>query len=357
MLCELAQIKRRMGDYLASCLQAFESQRLAKVSADLYREADALRVQCLCWDFLGQYSHVISLAKQARNNLKLCGMSRGAMDGAIMTTLAEVHRAKSEYVDARNIHIELLLNLSSEQEAYQSALALTNIALIDVEIGGSKQDVQEKLNTAQSLFTAVDFTLGRIFCDLYQAFLEAREGDLLTSRTHIQQCLALAWGKDTEIVTECLQALGDFNLWSTMNHSSQVWTVTFLAHSLKQKQKLQIWKALQFMGDTYLVDGDEHTSISLFTLALEGFTKMDVHRGRAECMLHLGDISHGNGDIAEAAELWTAARPLFERSSQAKQIVQVDDRLAGIRDQLLVIPPIPAASLKPTLTTEAAQQH
>jgi hypothetical protein len=108
------------------------------------------------------------------------------------------------------------------------------------------------------------------------------------------------------------------------------WTAVYLVNSLQRKEKLGIYKAFQFLGDIFLLQNDEHTAISLFTVALEGFTQMDVHRSRAECMLHLGDISRGDGDLLKAVEFWEAARPLFERSSQAKQVENIDGRLVGV---------------------------
>ncbi|KAJ7854902.1 hypothetical protein B0H13DRAFT_2358209 [Mycena leptocephala] len=62
---------------------------------------------------------------------------------------------------------------------------------------------------------------------------------------------------------------------------------------------------------------------------------MDLHRSRAECMLRLGDISNGLGDLLKAVEFWEAARPLFERSSQAKQVQHIDERVANINEAVL----------------------
>jgi hypothetical protein len=113
------------------------------------------------------------------------------------------------------------------------------------------------------------------------------------------------------------------------------WTTVFLVHSLKRKEKLGIYKALQFLGDIFLSQNDEHTAASLFTVALEGFTKMDVHRSRAECMLRFGDISMGHGDLLNAVEFWERARPLFEFSSQTKQVQNINERLVGISEDVL----------------------
>ncbi|KAJ7339123.1 hypothetical protein DFH08DRAFT_812521 [Mycena albidolilacea] len=61
---------------------------------------------------------------------------------------------------------------------------------------------------------------------------------------------------------------------------------------------------------------------------------MDVHQSRAECLLRLGDISKGRGDITAAERFWEAARPLFEWSSQAKQVNKIDERLAVVSEDL-----------------------
>jgi hypothetical protein len=52
-------------------------------------------------------------------------------------------------------------------------------------------------------------------------------------------------------------------------------------------------------------------------------------------MLRLGDSSKRHGEILKAVEFWEAARPLFERSSQAKQVQHIDDRVANISRDVL----------------------
>ena len=53
-------------------------------------------------------------------------------------------------------------------------------------------------------------------------------------------------------------------------------------------------------------------------------------------MLRLGDISKQHGDFLKAVEFWHRARPLFEWSSQAKQINQIDERLASVSEDVLL---------------------
>jgi hypothetical protein len=52
-------------------------------------------------------------------------------------------------------------------------------------------------------------------------------------------------------------------------------------------------------------------------------------------MMRLGNISNNHGDQSKAIELWTTARPLFERSSQLKEVQCVDEKIAGIGSDIL----------------------
>ncbi|KAJ7442888.1 hypothetical protein FB451DRAFT_1376861 [Mycena latifolia] len=207
------------------------------------------------------------------------------------------------------------------------------MAQIDVEIGACRIGVRRNIDRARELFSSMGHSIGIIFCDMITAGLYVNVGDSLKAMTLFQKCLQFAWGKYTEAVSYCLEKLGNASLWVATDHMTLKWTATFLIHSLKLKRKLEIHKALQFLGDMYLADGDQETAISLFTVALEGFTKMDVHRSKAECILQLGDISERNGDLPKAVELWKTARSLFERSSQAKQLTHTEERLARAINQ------------------------
>jgi hypothetical protein len=46
-------------------------------------------------------------------------------------------------------------------------------------------------------------------------------------------------------------------------------------------------------------------------------------------------MSKGHGDLLKAVELWETARPLFERLSQAKQVENIDERLASVGKDVL----------------------
>jgi tetratricopeptide (TPR) repeat protein len=226
-----------------------------------------------------------------------------------MNTQAEIHRHKSEYVEARSILISIL-ETTSIQDPYSYGFALLSVAEIDVMIGAPKDDVQRNCDIARRMLNTIGYVLGVVLCDVILADLYLREGDSLLAQTIYERCFKSSF-KSSEITTYCLERLGDASCWGDLVGMSS-WTVIFLVNSLKRKQKLEIYKALQALGDIFLAQHDKHTAISLFTVALEGFTQMDVHHSRAKCMLQLGDISRAHGDLLIAVEFWEAARPLFE---------------------------------------------
>jgi tetratricopeptide (TPR) repeat protein len=330
-LCNLACVEWNIGDYSAAQVHANEAQRLAIISADLYREAQALNIMAICCYTLGNYTKAMSLCIRARDLLGLCGMSHGPLDHNIMTTQAETHRLKSEYVEAHIIHISILEE-ASVQDPHNYGYALLTVAEIDVLIGAPK-DVQRNCDRARKMLGSVGNVQGMTICDIILADLYLREGNSLAAKTIFKRCLKVSL-EYSQIQTQCLERLGNTSYWGDLDGMSS-WTAIFLVHTLKRKEKLGMYKALQFLGDLFLSQNDEHTATSLFTVALEGFTQMDVHCSRAECMLRLGDISKGHGDLLKAVEFWERARPLFECSSQAKEVQHINERLTGISDDVL----------------------
>jgi hypothetical protein len=200
-------------------------------------------------------------------------------------------------------------------------------------MGAPKDDVQRNCDIARRMSSTIGDAEAVTKCDIILADLQLREGDSLAGKTILKRCLKATF-KTSQIQTYCLERLGDTSCWGGSEEMFS-WITVFLVHSVSRKEKLGIYKAFQFLGDIFLSQNDEHTAISLFNVALEGFTQMDVHRSRAECMLRFGDISMGHGDLLKAVEFWEAARPLFECSSQAKQVQYINERLAGISNDVL----------------------
>jgi tetratricopeptide (TPR) repeat protein len=217
-------------------------------------------------------------------------------------------------------------------DPYNHGLALLNLAEIGVFLNAPKDEVQQDFERAKKIFISMGAIIGIPMCDSIMANLYLREGDIPAAEALFKTCLRAS--NNFEVKSYCLEKLSNTGRWGVSGQMSS-WTTVYLAHSIKSKEKLGITKALQFLGDIFLSQADEDTAISLFSVALEGFTYMDVHRSRAECMLQLGEIAKEQDDLHKAVEFWDAARPLFERSSQTKQIEWIDERLASVGKDVL----------------------
>jgi hypothetical protein len=331
-LRNLAWVEWHLSDYFAAQMHAIEAQRLAIISADLYSETQALNVEAICCYTLGNYTKCMSLCIRARDLVGLCGMSGGNLDHTIMNAQAEIHQFKSEYVEARSIHNTIFEGITM-QDPHKYGFALLDVAEIDVLIGAPTNDVQRNCDRARKMLDTMGHTEGVAICDVVLADVHMSEGNSLAAKRILERCLKVTL-EYSQIQTYCLERLGNASCWGGSEQMSS-WTTVFLVHALKRKEKLGTYKALQFLGDVFLSQNDEHTATSLFTVALEGFTQMDVHRSKAECMLRFGDISMGHGDLLKAVEFWERARPLFEHSSQAKQVQHIDERVANISKDVL----------------------
>ncbi|KAJ7136658.1 hypothetical protein C8R44DRAFT_848258, partial [Mycena epipterygia] len=330
-LNSMAWVKYSISNYAAAQIYAQEAQQIAKRSGNLYHEASGLATEVMCLTALGNLTECIFLSQRARELLQLCGMQGGVVEHGVMTGLAEVYLAKSEYLEARRIHIELARTTSAQQNSYSNAIALLKIAEIDVNIGADVLKVKENLDIAKRKFNTLGFIRGTNQCEMILANLNLREGNTMAAKDLLQQCLNIAQGYDPDGVFYCLETLADVSRW-TFNKID--WAVIYLVQAQKMQAKLALYKALRFVGDVFLSEGDIHTAHNLFIVALAGFTFMDVHRSRADCMLRLGDIAKQSGDLVKAAEIWKEASPLFERSLQVKDKAQIDTRVAWVNQNM-----------------------
>ncbi|KAJ7869419.1 hypothetical protein B0H13DRAFT_1896660 [Mycena leptocephala] len=306
-LSYLAFIRWRMGDYIVARQYAREGQRFAELSGSL---------------------DTISMLHTARDIVGLCGMSGGNLDHQIMTTKAEVHLLKSEYTESRAIYAKVVQETSAEQDMYTYACGLYNLAELDVVLGAPAADVLQNVDKANDIFKASCNGLGVANCDKILADLNLREGDTVAATTGFQQCINSFRGNYVEGVSYCLERLADVTRWATDIQHPSTWTAVYLAHAYKSNEKLALYKALLFLGDISLSHGDVDTAHNLFVVGLDGFTFMDIHRGRAQCMLRLGNLARERGEPSKAAEFWTEARPLFQRSLQLRDVAQIDSNLA-----------------------------
>ncbi|KAJ7439091.1 hypothetical protein FB451DRAFT_1447390 [Mycena latifolia] len=331
----MAAIKCRMGEYVSAQTHAREAQKFAELSVNLYQEARALHIDALASMALGDYKASISLDKRARELLDLCGLSGGGMDLSIMFAQAEVHQLKSEYEEAYQIYTQILKSITPEQDLHIESSCYLNIAQVDVMMGTNKDSIVENLEKAKRMSITMGNHRQLPYCTMMLADLKLREGETEAATGLFHQCVNLPRRENTEIISYCLERLGDVSRWNEVDQGwSSAWAVVYLGHSYRLKAELAIYKAFRCLGDVSLLQGDEDTAFSLFTVALDGFTRMDVHRGRADCIVRLGDISRQRGDLKKASELWTQAQPLFKQSLQAKDAARIESRIAAVNQDI-----------------------
>ncbi|KAJ7469548.1 hypothetical protein FB451DRAFT_1476386 [Mycena latifolia] len=331
ILDALASTKCSIGDYAGAQRHAHQAEERSQMCGNVYAEAQALQYQALCCSYLGNSKTAIALWQRGRQLLRLCGMSGGGLDHQMMAAQANVHSQKSEYAEARGVFTTIANDTSLNKDPWSHALSIINIAVIDSMTAKPEAEVQCNIQKAKEIFTAMRVPIGIDLCRMVLADLKLRERDISHAKELFQGSLNSQWGKNAEGVAYTLARLADVTCWPSAEMKwSSSWQVVYLAHSKKSQRKFDLYKSFQFLGDGFMLQGDEDTAHSLFEVALEAFTEMDIHRSRADCMLRLGDIAKQSGDLDNAVGLWKDARPLFERSLQAKEVAKIDTRLAAV---------------------------
>jgi hypothetical protein len=135
--------------------------------------------------------------------------------------------------------------------------------------------------------------------------------------------------EDHHLACDCLAKLADPTNPVHDDTDSARWAVIFLAFALQPlvQNPLMVHRGLRRLGDVLVRQGADNTALSILAVALDGFTWMDIHQSRAECMRTIGDIYICHGDLRRAQENWEAARPLFERAEQKEEVAKIDEKL------------------------------
>ncbi|KAJ7463164.1 hypothetical protein FB451DRAFT_1493879 [Mycena latifolia] len=325
-LYHLGTIQCVIGDYHAAQIHVRASHRLSELSGDLEYQAVALGTLASCHRARGDLRNGILLGQRGIKLLQLSGTMSASSYDVLMQNQAEGHRLKSEYAEARSIHTQIFPDITHEPTPVGHVFGLLNISELDILMGANKHDVLHNLERVKMMLDSPGYRYSNalaamVYCDIQLGKLHLREGETAAAKGIFQTCLNSTWGNDVQAVLLCMESLANVSCWPEGDFDwAARWTVVYLGYAKKLENELALHQALQFLGDVFQAEGDSTTSTALFTVALQGFTWMDIHRGRAECMFRLADLAQGQGDVAKGIELWQLARPLFERSSQAKQV-------------------------------------
>ncbi|KAJ6477714.1 hypothetical protein C8R45DRAFT_1157637 [Mycena sanguinolenta] len=321
----IAVLQELSGNYAIAEKYTYKAQQLSELSADLYHSASALSTLAKCSTIMGNYCKSMIQVDQAKELLEICGMSGGVLDCQVRLQQAKIHLLKSEYTKAQSKFSDIGQTAFQTQQLTQYANASLNIAYIDIQIGAATADIWKNLSTAGKIYRSRDSYYESV-AKMFEACMYLKENTFELARLAFQECLHTPI---TDRQSFCLEHLANIKAWPTTIEQSS-WPMIYLGFAYKVKEKLALHKALLFVGDVFIASQDESTAFVLYTVALEGFKHMDVHQKQAECMLRLGDLAHAHGNTLAAIAHWKTARLLFERSSQMKDIAQIDSKLAAI---------------------------
>ncbi|KAJ7095542.1 hypothetical protein C8R44DRAFT_950967 [Mycena epipterygia] len=313
---------------------AQRAQQYAEYLGDILGQARALQTQASCQMALGDFQYAKTLSRSARDLLDNCGLQGGYIDLIAKQDEAEIYFLKTEYCQSRKIHTSIADNVVPGQpETYATTFSRLNIALIDIATSADLDAVHHSLETCKLHFekSSAHPRVG-LQCDMAFADLYLRQGKLLAAKQMFEKCFLSCWNSYMDGAIFCIERLADPSHGMYDIPTAFSWSAVYFGYAMKTKDKLAIMKALRCLGQIFVAQGDDQTGLSVLTVALDGFTFMDVHQWKADCMAQIGEISERNGDIRKAVELWKVARPLFELSSQKRQVSRMDEKLmkAGI---------------------------
>lgn len=311
------------GEMRLALADAREGQSTAQAAGDMFMESLSLKQQAVYTIALGNYTNASALANQAGVLLDALGLDHtSSMYREVFEVRGEIHKLKTEYIDARKIS-QVLANISrhSGQACVWQGMAFCELAIIDLASSSPVLSVvRQNLETAHEICVQQDYGFGLSLCDLIwsEYYCCTKEFDKAEARCH--QSLASVRGSYTDLTARCFERLGIIAMAKNDLPSALRHYVSYLALTQQAEDRLNRLQGLRRMADISLAQGDDATAATLLELTLMDFTNMDIHQARADCMFKLGGIWKRRGDLVKAREYWEKAQPLFRRSSQDRSV-------------------------------------
>jgi hypothetical protein len=335
-LAGICNILTLTGKPFSALTHAKKAHRYAEHMGDTYGQAWSLFLQAECHAILANYRHDQFLLRKSRDMLTACGLQQSALDLMILNHQAHIHLVKSEYLESRKLNVAIAS--SCRPCSYSAILANLNIAFIDIATGANSKIICQNVDLCRFRVKEAFYGCPARYCcliaDYSAAELYLRDGAHNTANAMFQKCFASALDI-RELALLCTEKVGDLSTGMNDISTTLQWAGVFICLALKSHDKRQTMQAFRCLGQIFSAQGDDKTALSLFKVALDGFTVMDVHRWRADCMVRIADILKDCGEVMKAVELWKTARPLFERSSQMKDITRIDAKLAEVDSVVL----------------------
>ncbi|KAJ7288711.1 hypothetical protein C8J57DRAFT_1214804 [Mycena rebaudengoi] len=300
VLAGIAIIMIEMGNASGALEYARKQEAYSVHLGNIFEQARSLYIQSKCNTILANYRDDQTILHGASSLWMSCGLPKGGhLDVAIMNAEAEIHMYKTEYLESRQLHISMSSTL--RPTSYHAIVANLNIGFIDIAIGVDSKQVYQNLETCrchiQSLSGFQQATTSG-FLDVALAELYLRDGNHSAANATFSAYTCRSFHRDEQLP----------------KYPEMGCNIYIIGTDIKTK--LDTMKALHCLGQLLAAGRDDESALSLFIVALDGFTFMDVHRWRADCMVQIADIYEKRGEIQKSLGLWKMARPLFERSSQ-----------------------------------------
>ncbi|KAJ6492174.1 hypothetical protein C8R45DRAFT_928480 [Mycena sanguinolenta] len=286
-------LESRFYDAASCSAICSESPGISKISGDIEQRYHVMRCIAHLKIYTGDYSTSYNLAREAQHLSDLPNV----LDGWETTT-----------------------------KVWNNSIGPERILIFAAYLEGAA-NISKELDIARAIFKRKHHP-GHEQCRVVEASLNLRDHTFDLGRREFQDW---SHSSSAEIRSVCLEQLANSKAWPASLRQTR-WPLIYLAFAYKAKEKLALHKALLFLRDVFIVHKDKHTACALYIIALDGFTYIDVHQSRAECMLRLGGLAHKHGDIGTAIVHWRTARPSFEKSSQAKAVGEIDSKLARVEN-------------------------
>ncbi|KAJ6547984.1 hypothetical protein DFH09DRAFT_1087447 [Mycena vulgaris] len=280
--------------------------------------------------YLGNLPRALSVLKTVEEIMMANGMESSSDQIFILDIQADVHWRKSEYAQAHKLQTEVAFMTSPSSSPLFHANALAMVAYFDITMAADEAGILRNLDAAQEVYK--DLEQSTLLCSWVMAELYLYRGDTENACITFEESLSRSQGTHTQVLGSCLGALGDMKCKMNNVEVTFHWAFIYFSFVHKSKDRVATFRALRCLADVYKELHDEDTALNLYHTVLEGAIKMDIHRLRAESMTGIGDIMLRRGELTQAKEMWEAAHPLFVTSSQMKDAVAVDERLARVAE-------------------------
>ncbi|KAJ7144055.1 hypothetical protein C8R44DRAFT_865050 [Mycena epipterygia] len=314
VLTDAAALHNTAGKHRAALRLAQEAVAFAALVGNYPPAASAIRVEARAWVSLGNFSRGIELCNQAQQLVVAAGFTGGLLDLMLLDFKSDIHIEMTEYKEAKHIHEGIVRCTSLDKHVFLHINSLAYITSLDITFGtaGSAEDVLAAINNFRSLFTANGYIRAIPLLDRMLADFFVLQGRKAEARTLYEKCLVAAWDyQSAALIADALKQLGDITLQLCDTESTVHTAYTYLAFAkAKSNPRLVCW-AFRLLGDIFLLENEEATATALFQIALDDFTRMSIHQGRAECLLRMANLAKQQGDDTVVVDYRSKAKGIF----------------------------------------------